>query len=109
MALGGRVKIMVSGGAPLHKDAKNFMKIVMCCPMVEGYGLTESTAGGFITNLNDYTDGHAGGPGTNLEFKLQNVPELDYRCSDKDDQGNPSPRGEICLRGPSIFMDYYKD
>lgn len=42
----------------------------MCCPMIEGYGLTESTAGGFRTDIFDFTDGHAGGPGTNIEYKL---------------------------------------
>ena len=39
--------------------------------MVEGYGLTESACGGLLTNNLDPTvDGHAGGPGENIEFKL---------------------------------------
>jgi long-chain acyl-CoA synthetase len=108
-ALGGRVEMMVTGGAPMHTDALNFLKIVMCCPMLEGYGLSESTAGGFITNLNDATDGHNGGPGINVEFKLVSVRELDYRSIDKDVKGVLTTRGEICLRGPSIFLDYFKD
>ena len=37
------------------------------------------------------------------------VPELDYRATDKDANGKPIPRGEICLRGPGIFAGYYKD
>ena len=108
MALGGRVKLMISGGAPLLQDVKNFMKIVMCCPLVEGYGLTESCAGGFLTDNEDYTVGHSGVLALTLSFKLVNVSELDYRVTDKE-EGKLSPRGEICLRGPSIFLDYYKD
>ena len=43
------------------------------------------------------------------EFKLVDVPELDYRVTDIDANGKPMPRGEICMRGPGIFMGYYKD
>ena len=43
------------------------------------------------------------------EFKLVDVPELDYRVTDIDVNGKPMPRGEIFMRGPGIFMGYYKD
>lgn len=43
------------------------------------------------------------------EFKLVDVPELDYRVTDIDAYGKPMPRGEIFMRGPGIFMGYYKD
>ncbi len=34
---------------------------------------------------------------------------MSYLHTDKDEQGESSPRGEICIRGPGIFMGYYKD
>jgi acyl-CoA synthetase (AMP-forming)/AMP-acid ligase II len=37
-----------------------------------------------------------------LEFCLEAVPEMKY-----DPAGTP-PRGEVCLRGPSLFSGYYK-
>ena len=37
---GGRVKIMVSGGAPIKTETAEFMKAIMCCPLIEGYGQT---------------------------------------------------------------------
>lgn len=37
------------------------------------------------------------------------VPELGYTSKDLNEKGQWQPRGEICLRGPAIFMGYYKD
>lgn len=34
---------------------------------------------------------------------------MKYTSEDKDEFGNLTPRGEICLRGPGIFLGYYKD
>jgi len=31
-----------------------------------------------------------------------------YTSDDKDEQGNPLPRGEIWFRGPGVFLGYYK-
>jgi long-chain acyl-CoA synthetase len=37
------------------------------------------------------------------------IPEMNYTHKDKDEQGRPCPRGEICMRGPGVFLGYYKD
>lgn len=34
---------------------------------------------------------------------------MNYTTEDKDENGNTTPRGEICLRGPFIFRGYLKD
>lgn len=46
--LGGRVKLIVTGGAPLARHVEDFLKVTMCCPVVQGYGLTETCAASFI-------------------------------------------------------------
>ena len=61
-ALGGRVRLMISGSAPLLPDVHSFMKVAMCAPLMEGYGQTESTGAAFITHAKDPTVGHIGGP-----------------------------------------------
>jgi long-subunit acyl-CoA synthetase (AMP-forming) len=43
-----------------------------------------------------------------LEFKLADIPEMGYTSEDKDESGNPSPRGEIWLRGNGVIIGYYK-
>lgn len=43
-ALGGRVRLIVSGGAPLSPDTHEFIKTCVCNTVVQGYGLTETCA-----------------------------------------------------------------
>lgn len=85
------------------------MKVVMCAPFIEGYGQTESTGGVFITSQNDPETRHVGGPTANCEFKLVDVPQMKYLSTDCDEQGQPTPRGQIWLRGPCVFLGYYHD
>lgn len=35
---GGRIRVMVTGSAPISSDVLDFMKIATACPIVEGYG-----------------------------------------------------------------------
>ena len=83
--------------------------MVSCCVITEGYGLTESSVGITHTTAFERESGHVGYVTKNCEFKLVDVPEMNYTSEDKDENGNLAPRGEICLRGPCIFVGYYKD
>jgi long-chain acyl-CoA synthetase len=103
-SLGGRCRFILSGSAPLDPKLIDFLKACFCCPVIQGYGLTENCAGAAISHLDDPTIGHVGHPMACIEIKLVDVPEMNYFSTDK-----PCPRGEICLRGPNVFVGYYKD
>lgn len=62
-----------------------------------------------LTIALDPESGHVGGILPSLEMKLVDVAEMNYFSTDKDEFGNPYPRGEICTRGASIFEAYYKN
>ena len=102
--LGGRIRFMATGSAPISPDVLNFLKVAFCCPIVEGYGQTESCAVSFISLPTDPTCGHVGGPMPCVKMRLADVPDMNYFVTD-----TPNPRGEICLSGPSVTEGYYKD
>jgi acyl-CoA synthetase (AMP-forming)/AMP-acid ligase II len=39
---GGRLRFVVSGGAPLAGRVQEYLQIALCCPVLQGYGLTET-------------------------------------------------------------------
>lgn len=109
-ALGGRVEKMLIGSAPTSAEVLDFMKIAFNVAIVEGYGQTEATAASCSTWPDDGRgSGCVGGPCANTEIKIVSVPEMNYFSTDKDENGNICPRGELCLRGSGVFLGYYKD
>lgn len=108
-SLGGAVRIMVTGSAPMSKEAQDFIKICFSCPLLEGYGLTETIAGTTMTYVNDHRGGCVGGPVGSIELKLVDVPAMGYLSTNTDENGNSRPGGEICIRGNSVFSGYFDD
>lgn len=87
--MGGKIRLTVSGGAPLNTDLCKFFH-ACGVRIMEGYGLTETT-GPIIANApEDYRFGTVGKPLQGAEMKI---------ASD----------GEILLRGPMVFKGYYNN
>ena len=101
--LGGRVRVMTTGSAPISAEVLDFLRAAFSCEVVEGYGMTE---GGVMSSTapGETEGGNVGPPAVVNEIKLVSVPEMNYTTSDK-----PFARGEICVRGPSVFRGYLKD
>ncbi|PHT42111.1 Long chain acyl-CoA synthetase 4 [Capsicum baccatum] len=103
LAFGGRVRLMFSGAAPLPKHVEEFLRVTCCSSLTQGYGLTESCGGSFTSIANVYSmTGTVGVPMTTIEARLESVPEMGY------DALESVPRGEICLRGTTLFSGYHK-
>lgn len=105
---GGRIRLIVSGSAPLSPTVQHFLKICLGCTVLQGYGLTESCAVSCISTPEHQGFGHVGVPSPCCEIKLVSVPDMAYNVTDVDEEGRPTPRGEVCLRGANIFSGYYK-
>lgn len=102
--LGGNVRMMLSGGAPLSPQTQRFMNICFCCPVGQGYGLTETCGAGTITEVTDYSTGRVGAPLICCEIKLRDWQEGGYTTRDL-----PNPRGEIIIGGPNVSVGYFKN
>jgi len=102
--LGGRVRAMTTGAAPINADVLAFLQVAFSAHIHEGYGQTEA----LITTLTDKNDinsaGTVGGPVPTIRFRLKDIPEMGYLHTDK-----PYPRGELQFYGNTLFKGYYKN
>ncbi len=85
-AMGGKVQYAVSGGAPLGTRLGHFFRGIGVT-ILEGYGLTETTAPATVNRPNAMRIGTVGLP----------LPGVDVRVADD---------GEVCLRGVNVFRGY---
>jgi len=101
--VGGRIRLMLSGGAPLSQETHDYIRIAFGVDLVQGYGLTESCACASIMDSGDLSTGSSGPPLQGVQIRLVNWEEGGYRVTDQ-----PRPRGEIVLGGGNIATGYYK-
>ncbi|KAK6755234.1 hypothetical protein RB195_013922 [Necator americanus] len=100
-AVGGHVRMLTTGGAPVIPAVMDFSRIAYGCPLVEGYGQTECAAAGTLSMPCDTSSGHVGGPSPWAQVKLVDVPEMGYFSAEN--------KGEVCFRGVAVMKGYYLD
>lgn len=101
--LGGRVRLILSGGAPLSPDTHTQVKLCLCVSVIQGYGLTETCSCATVMDTYDRSTGRVGAPTTVCDIRLENWEEAGYRVTDV-----PHPRGEIVIGGDNVSAGYYK-
>ena len=87
--LGGRIRIGISGAAPLGIDVLEFFRSLNML-VIEGYGLTETSSSLSVNDPDDYRFGTVGHAVDGSEIRIE------------DD-------GEILVRSDSVFQGYFKD
>ena len=106
---GGQLRIILSGGAPLSPSSQMFITLCFKAPVLQGYGLTETTGGCSVCLPDDVEFGHVGGVLPGCEVKLVDCPEMGYMSTDKNPStGALEPRGEIAIRGSNVSNGYYQ-
>ncbi|MGZ3143535.1 AMP-dependent synthetase/ligase [Lentzea chajnantorensis] len=87
---GGRLEQALSGAAPISTEVLRFFHAAGV-PVLEGYGMTESTAIGTINTLQRFKLGSVGATGiAGLEMRL-------------------GEDGELLMRGPHVFAGYWRN
>jgi len=106
-ALGGKVRLMISGSAPLSSETQCFAESLFNCPVRQGYGLTETCCAATVADLGDSAPKHVGGPLSCCQLKLRDWEEGNYLTSDINKPEIGMKRGEVMVGGPSVAMGYY--
>ena len=93
------LKVTLGGGMAVQRPVAEKWKSVTGVPLIEAYGLTETSPAACINpmNLPDY-NGKIGMPISSTEMVI------------KDDDGNDMPigeSGEICIKGPQVMRGYW--
>lgn len=99
-----RAKAMISGSAPLDPSLQNFLRVIMGIDLIQGYGMTETYAMAMAQPPSDMSAGNCGHLCPAIEACLVSLPDMEYSVDDK-----PFPRGELLLRGPVLFKEYFKN
>lgn len=107
--LGGRLKVAMTGSAPLAPEIQKFMQTVLKCPVRQGYGLTENCACASIGTPLDNSVGTVGPPQPCTVIRLADWPEGNYMNSDKQNPNIGMARGEVLVGGDCIALGYYVD
>lgn len=93
------LRVALGGGMAVQKAVAEKWKLVTGKPLIEAYGLTETSPAATINPLNipEY-NGSIGLPISSTEVAIRNDNGVDVPLGE---------RGELCIRGPQVMKGYY--
>ena len=95
-----RLKISLGGGMSVQKAVAEKWKQLTATPLIEAYGLTETSPAVTINPLNSREyNGSIGLPIPSTEVAIRNDSGADVALGE---------RGELCVRGPQVMSGYYR-
>jgi long-chain acyl-CoA synthetase len=92
--VGGNFRFFISGSAPLAPVIMKFF-YAAGMPILEGYGLTETSPVVSVNTFEHLKFGTVGRPIQNVEVRIEPDPD------------RPEGDGEILIRGPNVMQGYY--
>jgi long-chain acyl-CoA synthetase len=94
-----KLKVTLGGGMAVQKAVAEKWKVVTGKPLIEAYGLTETSPAATINPLDipEY-NGSIGLPVSSTEVVIRNDAGVDVPLGE---------RGELCVRGPQVMKGYY--
>ena len=94
-----KLKVTLGGGMAVHRAVAEKWKQVTGKPLIEAYGLTETSPAATINPLDipEY-NGSIGLPISSTEVAIRNDAGVDVPLGE---------RGELCVRGPQVMKGYY--
>ena len=94
---------IITGAAPCPPYLMEFLKVAVNSKVIQGYGMTETSAIIAVMESTDPNMGHVGVPMPCCHVVLADVPEMNYMHTH-----NP-PTGEVWVKGPNVFKGYFKN
>ncbi len=109
LGVGGSLVATISGGGalPIHIDRFfNYMGI----PVLEGYGMTETSPVISVRSIDNLVVGTVGPPIPETEIRIAHPETGEILYPNKNlPYGGMSQRGEILVRGPQVMKGYYRE
>ncbi|OHS97611.1 putative AMP-binding enzyme protein [Tritrichomonas foetus] len=102
-SLGGKLRLIVSGGAPIMPEVFEFLCATVTPNILQGCGLTELSSACFVQELPVADPDTVGLCCPTVELKLRPVKDMPQY-----DPNGEEPTGELLARGANMFKGYYK-
>ncbi|GAJ28207.1 long-chain-fatty-acid--CoA ligase [Acidomonas methanolica] len=95
------MRAVISGGAPLPVALRKRFEETARCPVVEGYGLSETSPVLTLNPLGAVRDGSCGKIVMNTDLQIRSLDNV----AEQVPQGQ---KGEVCVRGPQVMPGYWR-